>query len=353
MATVEKTILSPSAASGLVDESFNALDAKLPFSNVLPVVSNNGEKTVRWTPYIPAPATDAMTVRAWDAEAGYLKTTEQAGEKFAGLLPMSKKAHVSERDLIGRSGDTAFLRTKLAEHFDQLGREAAVKVELLRINAMVNAKIVLNENGVNATYDFERPTALNDVTPSKNWNVSAATPLKDIKKWVKLITDNHGRTPSAVLTTSAVIEALSTNEEIITAYTGQSAANSPSFISPDAVKQVLASYAGLTSVQEIDLMYTQLERDNGILLPVAVNSLIPDKTFLMFSSFNDTTLGFTASGPTVEADDPEYGINRADNYGMIGLVMAEAAPTRYDVWVNGSYMPILQQAVSTFKANVL
>ncbi len=353
MATVEKTILSPSAASGITDEAFNTLDAKLPFSRVLPVTSNNGEKTVRWTPYIPAPAIDAMLLRAWDAEAGYLKTTEQSAEKYAGLLPMSKKAHISERDLVGRTGDNTFLRSKLSEQFDQLGREAAVKVELLRIAAMVDAKISIKENGVNATYDFERPAALHDVAPTKKWNAAGATPLKDIKKWVKLMADNHGRTPSAVLTTSAVIEALTTNEEIITAFTGQNMANSPSFISPANVRQVLASYAGLTDIQEIDLMYTQLERDNGILLPVSVNSLIPDATFLMFSSFNDMTLGFTASGPTVEAADPEYGINRADNSGMIGLVMSDAAPTRYDVWVNGSYMPILQQAVSTFKANVL
>lgn len=178
MATVEKTILSPSAASGITDEAFNTLDAKLPFSRVLPVTSNNGEKTVRWTPYIPAPAIDAMLLRAWDAEAGYLKTTEQSAEKYAGLLPMSKKAHISERDLVGRTGDNTFLRSKLSEQFDQLGREAAVKVELLRIAAMVDAKISIKENGVNATYDFERPAALHDVAPTKKWNAAGATPVE-------------------------------------------------------------------------------------------------------------------------------------------------------------------------------
>ena len=352
MATVEKTILSPSAASGITDEAFNTLDAKLPFSRVLPVTSNNGEKTVRWTPYIPAPAIDAMLLRAWDAEAGYLKTTEQSVEKYAGLLPMSKKAHISERDIITHKSDMSWMRTDIENHLKRMGMEAAVTAELLRIPAIVDAKFTIKENGVNAEYDFERPAALNNLTPAKKWTVADATPEKDIEGWIAAMEAANGGLPSAVITTRAVIQALRTNKSVITDYTNQSKTNAPESIKAVEVLEWLRIH-GLTDVRLIDEMYTQVERENGFKLPVNVSTLIPDATFIMFSSFNDLNLGATYMGPTVEAATPEYEINRSDNSGMVGYVMYDNAPTRYDVWTNGSLMPILKQAVSTLKANVL
>lgn len=34
-------------------------------------------------------------------------------------------------------------------------------------------------------------------------------------------------------------------------------------------------------------------------------------------------------------------------------MLSHQAPANYDIWVNGSALPVLQDAVSTFKANVL
>ena len=353
MSALEKNVMAPAEATDIITAAFDDLNDQMPFSEVFPMKSTNGDTTVRWTPIVPARETDTMLFRGWDAEAGYLKTSEVSNEVFTGLIPLSKKAHVSERDLIGHVGDSNFLRDKLTAQITQLGQEAALRIELLRVKALVDAKFPVEENNISLNWDFRRPSSLQDVAPSKKWGTATATPLKDIKNWVKLIVAEQGRVPSAVLTTSAVLEALSTNAEIITAYTGLASTNLPSFISHEAVKSVLAAQCGLTDVREVDLTYTEVERANGIILPVAVSTLVPDNTFVMFSSYNDVNLGFTASGPTVEATNPEYEINKADNSGMIAYVLSDNAPARYDVWANGTMIPVLQQAVSTLKANVL
>ena len=76
---------------------------------------------------------------------------------------------------------------------------------------------------------------------------------------------------------------------------------------------MLRTACGLADVRMIDVLYTDLEVSNGFKMPVDTNTLIPNGTFIMFPSFNDTGLGFTASGPTAEGQDAEYGINKSVN----------------------------------------
>lgn len=353
MATLDKSIITPSAASTIVDEAFKATNDMLPLSNVFPLQSNNGETTVHWTPNLPVAQTEKMDYRAWDGEAGYGKITESSAERYGGLLPLSKKAHISERDLITHKSDMEWMRADIEGHLKRMGMEAAVTAELLRIPAIVDAKFTIKENGVNAEYDFERPSTLNDLTPAKKWSVADANPETDIEAWINAMEAANGGLPGAVITTRAVINALRTNKAVIADFTKQSKTNAPERITVKEAVEWLQNNYNLYDVRLIDEMYTQVERESQFKLPVNVSTLIPNGTFIMFSSFNDLNLGATYMGPTVEAATPEYEINRTDNSGMVGYVMYDNAPTRYDVWTNGALMPILKQAVSTLKANVL
>ena len=347
MATVEKTIISPAEASGVAQASFEDTNNLLPFHEAFPLQGNDCATVVSWSPVIPASKTDAMGFRAWDAEAGYGRSQTTTGEEHTGLIPLSKKMHITERELIDHVGDSAYLSDKAAAHIAQLGMEAAVTAELARIDILVNAKYKID--ALNSTYSFNRPAVLGNLAPTKQW----ADPVADIEAWVKTIRKQNGRTPAAAFTTSNVIDALRTNEVFRTAASGSSLANSKTRLNRAEVLDVLASECYLTDVRMVDVMYTQLEQENGLLLPVDVNTLIPDGAFIMMPSFNDPTLGFTAMGPTVEANDPEYGINRTPNEGLIAALLSDNAPVSYDVYVNGSLMPILAQSVSTGKATVL
>ncbi|MBT1161213.1 major capsid protein [Bifidobacterium sp. SO1] len=352
--TLEKNIISPAEASGLVQGGFDFVNNLLPFSSVFPVKSNNGQTTVTWTKIIPPKETDAMKFRAWDGEAAHGKTSTSTGENYTGLIPLSKMGHISERDVITHTSDSNWIHDKASEIFTQLGQEAAVRIELARITAMVDAKITVDENGIKQnTWTFERPNTLSKLTPETVWSDVKSDPVTDVLKWVDKIRDERGRAPGAVLTTSKVIDALRLNESFITEYTGVSLANSKPRLTREEVLDVLRTACGLSDVRMIDLIYRDLEIDNGFKMPVDVNAMIPDGTFLMFPSYNDSSLGFTASGPTVEGQDPEYEINKSVNDGFVGAMFSGGAPVKYDLWANGTMMPILQEAVSTAKASVL
>lgn len=350
---LEKNIISPAEASGDVQAGFDYLNNLLPFSQVFPVKSNDGLTTVAWTPVIPGKTTDMMKFRAWDAEADYGKTSEATAESYTGLIPLSKMGHITERDLIGHVGDNQFLHDKAEETFTRLGQEAAARIELARITAMIDAKIVIEDNGMKNTYTFQRPTALSNMTPAKLWSDPTADPGQDITDWRETIRRQKGRAPRAVLTTTKVIDALRTNEYFIQKFYGRSLADSPKRLERTEVINVLMAVGDFTEIRMIDDLYLNLELDSGVKLPYDVNTLIPDSTFLMFPAFNDTGLGFTASGPTAEGQNPEYGINKSVNDGFVGAMFADGAPVKYDLWANGTMMPILQEAVSTAKASVL
>ena len=113
---------------------------------------------------------------------------------------------------------------------------------------------------------------------------------------------NKGRTPHAAFTTSKVIDALRVNEQFRQEVSGMDLAHSKPQLTRDEVLGVLASQLQLNDVRMLDLEYENLELDGGFKMDVDTTTLIPDATFVMLPSFNDPTLGFTASGPTAEPE---------------------------------------------------
>lgn len=350
---LDKDIFPPSEATEVAQSGFDYVNGLLPFSKMFPVQSNDGEWTVTWTPNLPTLATNAMQRRALDAEIGHSAQVEQNAEQHTGLIPLSGMDHITERDMAKHANDRQFIHDKAELKVEHLGQTAGVTLEIERINAMMNAKIVIQENGANVSYSFGRPAKQQDQTPTVLWNDPKADPITDVQAWTDVIRRNKGRVPRAAFTTSKVIDALRTNELFRTEVSGLSLENSKARLSRDEVLAVFASQLGLTDVRMIDLEYENLELDGGFKMDVDTATLIPEKTFVMFPSFNDPTLGFTASGPTAEAQNAEYGINKTVNDGLVAAMVSHQAPANYDLWVNGTALPVLQDAVSTFKANVL
>lgn len=350
---LDKDIFSPSEATEVAQSGFDYVNGLLPFSSMFPIKSNDGEWTVSWTPNLPTLATKAMQRRALDAEIGHTSQKEQNAEQHTGLIPLSGMDHITERDMAKHANDKQFIHDKAEAKTEHLGQTAGVTLELERISAMMNGKITVQENGLNVVYSFGRPAKQHDQVPGVLWSDPTSNPIDDIQGWVETMRKNKGRVPHAAFTTSAVIDKLRSNELFRQEISGMDLAHSKTRLSRDEVLQVLATQSQLTSVVMLDLEYENLELDGGFKMDVDTTTLIPDKTFVMFPSFNDPTLGFTASGPTAEAQNAEYEINKSVNDGLIGIMTSHQAPANYDIWVNGTALPILQDAVSTFKANVL
>lgn len=350
---LDKDIFPPSEATEVAQSGFDYVNGLLPFASMFPMKSNDGEWTVSWTPNLPTLATKAMQRRALDAEIGHTSMQEQSAEQHTGLLPLSGMDHITERDMAKHANDKQYIHDKAELKTEHLGQTAGVTIELERISAMMNGKITIQENGANVVYSFGRPAKQHDVAPDVVWSDPKADPITDVQAWIETIRKNKGRVPHAAFTTSKVIDALRTNELFRTEISGMDLEHSKTHLSRAEVLAVLDSQLGLTDVRMLDLMYEDLELDGGFKMDVDTTTLIPDKTFVMFPSFNDPSLGFTASGPTAEAQNAEYEINKSVNDGLIGVMTSHQAPANYDIWVNGSALPVLQDAVSTFKANVL
>ncbi|TPF92877.1 hypothetical protein BW14_06850 [Bifidobacterium sp. UTBIF-68] len=350
---LDKNIFPPSEATEIAQSGFDYANGMLPFSKVFPMKSNDGEWVASWTPNLPTLATKAMHRRALDAEIGHQSMKSQTAEQHTGLIALSGMDHITERDMAKHANDTQYIHDTAELKTEHLGQTAGVTIELERIKAMMDAKITVQEYGLNVTYSFGRPAGQQNQVPAKLWNDATSDPVSDVQAWIETMRKNKGRVPHAVLTTSKVIDALRTNESFRTEISGMDIEHSKTRLSRDEVISVLAVQLGLTDVRMIDLMYEDLELDGGFKMDVDTTALIPDKTFIMFPSYNDATLGFTADGPTAEAQDAEYEINKTVNEGLIGALVSHQAPSNYDIWVNGTALPILQDAVSTFKANVL
>lgn len=357
---LDKTIIPPSEASEIAQAGFDFVNGLLPFAQMFPMKSNEGDWTVTWTPNLPVVKTRAMQRRALDAEVPHVKSTEQSAEKHTGLLPLSGMGHITEREVAKASKQksaTDYVHDKAEKLFEQMGREAAVTLELERIQAMMDATIKIKEGDDRAselvTYSFGRPTNQQNVVPTAKWSDPKADVFADLKKWVKLMRTARGRAPHAVLTTSAVIDALTANEQMRTAFSKMDLEHSPTRLFRTDVENILREKFQLTDIRYIDELYESLSLDNNFEMNVDTTTLIPDSTFILFPSYYDDSLGFTASGPTAEGQDAEFELGKDVNDGLVAYMMHHYAPANYDLWVNGTALPVLQDAVSTFKAKVL
>lgn len=350
---IDKTIIPPSEATEVAQAGHDYVNSILPLSNIFPVTSNGGDWTASWTPVIPKSKTRAMKHRALDAEIGHTKSETSTAEIHTGLLPLSGMDHISERDIAKHQDDTAYIHDQAETKFEALGQQAGVTEELERLQCLVTGKVVIKENGVDVTYSFKRPSSQQDVKPTTTWDNDKSNPCDDIEAWVKIMRKAYGRKPHAVATTGVVIDAMRTNEFFRTQVSGMDLEHSKTKLSRQEVLDVLRMQSGITDVLLVDEAYEDLKLDNTFDMDADVSTAFPDKTFILLPSFNDSSLGATLSGPTAEAQNSEYEINKSVNDGLIGAMLSHQAPLNYDIWVNGNYLPILKEAVSTFKADVL
>jgi len=342
--TLETKIMTPTEATGIVRGAFDEVTAALPMARLLPVKSTQGSLDVEWEKNV-SHTQDLMSYSTWDSEAEYGSAQGGFNKQKIELLPMRKRLRVTEQDKITFGADDTRLKGTLDEMLTKLAKEAAWRVEKARIDVLLNAKLTLNENGVKGTFDFGRNKKLSP-TVATPWDAASSDPVTDILAWVKEVKNLKGLNPTAVITTSDVLEVLETNAAFIQLVYGSSSA--PTRIGRDDVLGVLRQYAHINNVLVADEAYTNVSVD----YQTFVTDLLPRGTFLLAPSLDSDTLGYTALGPTVEAADANYGIS-GENSGFIGAVYRTEEPPAHEAYVNGSVLPVLERVDSTVSASVL
>lgn len=186
---------------------------------------------------------DAAKIRAWDTESPI--GSRQGLERIMGELPpISKKIRLGEEERLRRRalerGSNSAMVDALYDDAAQMARAIVARVELLRGEALFNATLAINENGVVQTVTFGRKAG-HTVTAGILWSsVATATPVADMRAWVQTYIDSNGVAPAYALTSTAVISNLMRNAEIRSLAT--TASGTPGIVTVETVNAVFAAF---------------------------------------------------------------------------------------------------------------
>ncbi|CAM5386935.1 major capsid protein [Streptomyces microflavus] len=284
--------------------------------------------------------TEAATFRAYDASSDV--GVRPGGARVSGELPpISRKIPVGEYERIKRRNiDTqnAEIRDAMLDDGVRLARQIEARMELARGEAIFNASVVLNENGVQASVDFGR-AAGHTVTAGTVWSNVSADIIGDFQTWLEVYNDANGGDPDSVLISRAIWTALKRNTQLRGLST--TGATAPTVLTDSLLAAILADH-GIPPLVRYDAKVNV----GGVSTRITPN----DK--LAFLPAQGDALGQTLWGVPVEADDARYGL-AGDEAGIaVGAYKTEDPQT---VWTRATAiaLPVVAAPDLSFVADVL
>lgn len=249
------------------------------------------------------------SVHAFDtpAEIGSREASKMAIE----MALIKRKMQLKEKDIIAiesprNAAEQAYLTQNVYNDIDVLVAGVRARVEVMRMEALANGTVTLNENGLDMVVDYQVPTANKEALSGAGlWTVDTSDPIEDLLRWADAM---NGR-PTRALTSSAVLSSLLRHPKVIGALFGKDSARVATRADLNAFMQqhelpVIGTYNEQYRKQEANGAYTK-------------HRYFPNNKFVMFG---EGTLGETLYGPTPEESrlvrDP------AVNQSSIGNVLA-------------------------------
>jgi hypothetical protein len=282
---------------------------------------------------------EAATFRSYDAESPI--GARPGIQRVSGELPpISRKIRLGEYDRLRMRNATGGILDALYSDAERMVRSVGARMELARGDALVNGRVSIAENGVQAQVDFGR-TANHTVAAATVWSDTVnSKPLTDLLAWVDRYVATNGERPGRMLISSATLAYLLRNAEF-RALASNVVAGTPNLVSQDAIRATLGAY-GLPDFVVND----EQVRVNG-----AAVRVIPANR-VVFLPANPDDLGATLWGTTAEALEPDFGITDGDGPGVVAGVYTTKDPVA--VWTKAAAigLPILANPDLTLSATV-
>lgn len=259
---------------------------------------------------------DAAMFRTYDAESPTGRRqglTRVTGE----LPPISIKTRLSEYDSLRmraavQPGNEEVKRAIMNDGLKN-ARSVAARLEIARGDALVNGSVTIAENGVAATVNFGRAGAMS-VTAGTLWStVATADPFGDLDTWRTAYVAQNGAEPGAIVMSRSTLALMRRSTNVAKAVF-PSAANTPSLLSQQAISDALVAFG----LPPLYVYYAQANTYAGAATPILPSNkvlLLPEPVDP--NSPEDTQLGATMWGTTAESQLPEYGIEIADQPGIV------------------------------------
>ncbi len=287
---------------------------------------------------------DVANFRAYDAEPEIGKGPQ--GKRVTLELPaVSINIPVSEynqlRALNSGMSDDAALAT-IQRTTDTVVRAVADAVERMRGVVLQTGKATL------AGFmddDFGREAG-HTVTAGALWSVAGTDALADLTSWSDTYRDANGVEPGAIVTSTRVIRALGNLTQFKTQLL-----NGASRPATQADVQATIEGAGLPTIYAYDRRVSiggvstkVLADDRLLLLPPPVDP----------NDWQGTELGATFWGQTLTSTEPEWGIEDAEQPGLVaGVYRHKKPPMIAEVISDAVALPVLANANLSLTADVL
>lgn len=285
--------------------------------------------------------------RGYDAETP-IGTLQGLKRMTIELPPIGQKNRLGEYDQLrqrdGNMFNTVALNSVL-RMTDSLVRSVSDRLEWERGRALEDGELNITDNGFIQQGSWGRsPT--HDV--ATDWsNPATASPLDDVDRWRTLYLNDTGQQPGSLVISTRIFANLMRTAEFRAL--ASTLIGEPAIVTRDAVNNAMASF-GLPGFTVYDRQLNvggtvqRVLSDNKVfMLPEAVDP----------NADGDTQLGATMWGRTLEAEEPDYGIEAAEQPGIVAATWKTRDPIGVWVHCNAIGLPVIANADLSLVATVL
>jgi hypothetical protein len=334
-------IIDPATLTGYARESLSTYEARkgtlarwLPNREVFDIV-------VRFIAGSSGLVEEAR-FRAYDAEPEVGKAP--SGKRVTLELPaIGQNIPVSEyTQLRTRGASDEAIQVSILRTTERVVQAVADRIERLRGTVLVTGKATITQDNFNTEDDFARAaghTVTADALWSSNTNVDR---LADLQTWHDVYVASNGVEPGALVMSTAVFRQLAAGDQFQVQLV-----NAASRPPTEADVQAIVQGAGLPSIYRFDRRTSA-----GVVLDATKVLYLPAPVEV--DDFEGTELGATFWGQTLTSTDPSYGIEDAEQPGIVaGVYRNEKPPMIAEVISDAIGMPVLANADLSLAAKVL
>jgi hypothetical protein len=292
----------------------------------------------------------SASIRAVDAETQIggraidTKTFEHEIFTIARKIPLTEKFILE----LSRTTNNDALRSfaqLIYDDLDNMVQSVRVRIERMRMDALFNGVLNINENGFVGTVDYQVPADhKKDVSATAPWSASSTDWVSDLDTWVELLRGS-GVIATRVLTTSEVLRTILKHSKTKSYIFGTS--SSTGYVTENILNDWLVS-AGLPTFAAYDNVYA-IEKNDGTR---EQKKYVPYGKIAIFGS---DPVGVTQFGLTAEEIelrlDPSYSFG-GDNF-ITGVIEREFDPPRRWTKAVARALPSFGGADGVIQAKVL
>ena len=339
-----QTFANAITLSAAARAAYNDLTARMPLAPWFPTHSNPG---LEWAfDRRVSGLADIAEYREFDAE-GTFGHALGAARLSGKIVPIEIKDRLTEFEqaMFWNAGQkNQATSASLIEKVQRGGAAIARRIELARIDALLNGSVTIDENGQFTNINFMRDPSLRaTLTGTALWSNAASDPVANIETWMEAVRLVSGVIPQFAIASHDVYNALRVNQSIRNYYyAGMASVGNK--VSRTGVLEVLTNETGLLNIVDATTLYAVGELDMA--------NPWPDGKFVLLSS-SGPSFGTTEFGVVPMATDSKFGIGASELSGVFARCYDQDNVMGLFTSTQALALPIMPGVNNVFVATVL